>query len=920
METVREGLKAAPAAHAELLQLRARTEQLERELRAGGMPQEPSREAALQKSVNEHWSASAPKAPAMPVPGAITLKLAPEEHDSRMGELIGILQEYGVSAAIKAAEKGANPHLVDDFHRVLLEYVREGLPAAGAEKKSYKAALAMSLYEVTVPQSSNEAEQSDPQKAVRDFIALMEQFYRGMLQLSQKSGDYFSFEIANPAGSVETRMYIAVPKTRKALFEKQLLSIFPQALLRERPDDYNAFVEGAVTAAAFAQLAERPIYALRTFESFPNDPLDVVLNAFSKLDARSEGAALQFVISPTDHGLLKRYKEALEQVRKGVPLSKATNIKTGLGRFMQEFSSFFENSKKLDHDKRLGADDPRIKNIEQKIASPLLHTVIRMVASAPTRERAETILQEVQAPFQQFADTSGNQLQFVAVPPRGILKFAHAFSYRTLDGTQLPLSAAELAGLAHMPRAGIRHSAPELRQEKSHIAPPPVSLPQNGTLLGINRFRGAETKVYLQPEDRLRHLYVVGQTGTGKSVFLKNVVLQDIRAGAGVCFIDPHGTDVMDILGAVPPERAKDVIYFDPAYIERPMGLNMLEYDPARPEQQSLVVDELIGIFKKLFGAIPESMGPAFEQYFRNAALLVMSDPASGNTLIDIGRIFSDPDFRARKLVHCKNPIVKRFWEGIAEQATGEQGLQNYGPYVTSKFDQFTANEFVRPIIAQQKSAFDFREIMDNRKILLVNLAKGRLGDLNANLLGLVIVGKFLIAALSRADSFGKELSPFYLHIDEFQNFETPSIATILSEARKYKLSLTLAHQFIAQLEEGTRDAVFGNVGSLCVFRIGADDAEFLEKQFAPEFSGEDLMRIDNYHAYLKLLIGGKPARPFNIETLPFEKTNLANVAQMQELSYQTYGRPRAEVEAETMRTLAPALENPDVLAQGAAN
>ncbi|MBX4192461.1 TraM recognition domain-containing protein [Candidatus Parcubacteria bacterium] len=889
-------------ARQEVLRLQERTQELHQELRASGLPEAPAREASIQKAVNEHWVESAPNESAPS--NLVTLDLAPEEHDTKMGELIGILQEYGVSAAIKAAEKSANPHLIDDFHRVLVEYVREGLPASGVEKKAYKQALSMSLYEVTLPNNEKETSQTDPQKGMRDFIALMEQFYRGMLQLSAQTGEHFSFEIANPAGSVETSIYMAVPKERKALLEKQLLSIFPMAQLRERHDDYNAFVEGAQVAAASAFLKEKHIYGLKTFDSFPNDPLDVMLNAFSKLDAKSEGAALQFVISPTDQGLLERYKHALERVKQGVPLHKATNVKTGVGRVFAEFGEFFSTTKKIDPDKRVGNEDSRIKNIEHKILSPLMHATIRLVTSAPTKERAEAILQDIEAPFGQFADTSGNQFGFTPVSVGGMKKFAHAFSYRTFEGTTFPLSCMELASLAHLPRQGVRAAAPELRQEKSQVAAPPIAGAQSGTLLGINRFRGSETKVFLQPEDRLRHFYLVGQTGTGKSALLKNMVVQDIRSGAGVCFLDPHGTDVLDILGAVPPERMQDVIYFDPAYTERPMGLNMLEYDLARPEQKTLVVDELLGIFKKLFGAVPESMGPAFEQYFRNAALLVMEDPASGNTLLDISRVFGDSEFRARKLEACKNPIVTRFWRDIAEQATGDQGLQNYAPYVTNKFDAFTTNEIVRPIIAQQTSAFNFRDIMDNKKILLVNLSKGRIGELNANLLGLVIVGKFLIAALSRADSFGKDLPSFYLHIDEFQNFATPSIATILSEARKYKLSLTVAHQFIAQLSEEIRDAVFGNVGSLCVFRIGADDAEFLEKQFTPQFTAQDLMRVDNFNAFVRLLVGGKPALPFNIETLPFEKSQVGNIERMQLLSYEKYGRPRAEIEQEIAERL----------------
>jgi hypothetical protein len=292
-------------------------------------------------------------------------------------------------------------------------------------------------------------------------------------------------------------------------------------------------------------------------------------------------------------------------------------------------------------------------------------------------------------------------------------------------------------------------------------------------------------------------------------------------------------------------------------------------------------------------------MGPAFDQYFRNAALLVMDDPASGSTLLDIGRVFSDPAFRTMKLDRCKNPLVISFWKGIALQAQGEQGLENYGPYVTSKIDGFVSNEIMRPIIAQQQSSFDFRSLMDNKKILLVNLAKGRIGDLNANLLGLIIVGKFLIAALSRVDSIGKTLPTFYLHIDEFQNFTTPSIATILSEARKYKLSLTVAHQFIAQLTDPIRDAVFGNVGSLCAFRVGADDAEKLVKQFEPTFTANDLMNVDNLNAYVRLLINGRPEKPFSIETIAFLPGNIHAIDRLKELSYLKYGRERAEIEAD---------------------
>jgi hypothetical protein len=891
-------------ARAEIEALRARASALESQLTSQGVVGEQAPKAAVQQVVAEHWAQTAPMqkttdAQTIAQPEAITLKLSPEAHDAQMGHLLGILQEKGVSHAIKAAEATGNPHLIDDFHRVLVEYVREGFPAQGAASRAYKVPLSLVLYEVTMPGTApgveGEQKMGDPTTKMREFISLMESFYRGMIGIDARGGEYFSFEIANPAGASHTSLYMAVPKSRAELFEKQLTSIYPTVRLTQKQDDYNAFAEGAVLAAASATQAEKPIYSLRTSGTFTSDPLEVLLNSFSKLEATGEGAAVQYIISPQDHGLLKKYIRALEKIRSGVPMKKATKIRTGFAGVLYDL---FSSNTKLPPEKRPHADDPRIKNIENKIQSPVFEVNIRIVASAATVERAQAIIADIAAPFNQFTDTNGNGLKFYEVPKRAFRAFAHTFSYRLLDQKLvMPLSGAELAGLAHVPRVGAYKSAPELRQETSNVAPPPVELPQTGTLLGISRFRGAETKVYLQPEDRLRHLYLIGQTGTGKSALLKNIVAQDIRSGAGVCFIDPHGTDILDILSIIPPERIEDVIYFDPGSTERPMGLNMLEYDETKPEQKTLVVDELLGIFKKLFGAVPESMGPAFEQYFRNAALLVMEDPASGNTLLDISRVFGDAEFRAQKLAACKNPVVARFWNDIAAQATGEQALANYAPYVTNKFDAFTTNEIIRPIIAQQKSAFNFRELMDTKKILLVNLAKGRIGELNANLLGLVIVGKFLIAALSRADSFGKELPPFYLHIDEFQNFATPSIASILSEARKYKLSLTVAHQFIAQLSEEIRNAVFGNVGSIAAFRIGAQDAEVLEKQFAPVFSQQDLIRVDNFNAHLKLLIGGKPAMPFNIQTLPFQSGPTDMVAQMQQLSSLKYGKPRAEVE-----------------------
>ena len=323
----------------------------------------------------------------------------------------------------------------------------------------------------------------------------------------------------------------------------------------------------------------------------------------------------------------------------------------------------------------------------------------------------------------------------------------------------------------------------------------------------------------------------------------------------------------------------------------------MLEYDARYPEQKTFVVNEMLSIFNKLFD-MKVAGGPMFEQYFRNAVLLTIDDPNDSATLLDISKILANKPYREQKLAKCTNPIVVQFWKEVADKAGGEASLANIVPYITSKFDVFLSNDIMRPIIAQEKSSFNFREVMDNKKILLVNLAKGRLGDLNANLIGLILVGKILMAALSRADSIGQDLPPFYLYVDEFQNVTTDSIATILSEARKYKLSLNVAHQFIAQLEEKIRDAVFGNVGSLAVFRVGADDAEYLEKQFSPVFTANDIINIENRNAYVKMLVHGRPAVPFNIETLPPPAGKKEHLDKLKELSYLKFGKARSQIES----------------------
>ncbi len=830
----------------------------------------------------------------------IVLKLSPEQHDKKINELVRLAKEKGIKNALDAVEKMQNFHITDDFHRFVSEYLKEGFTIPGLKSKEAIAkGLGMALYEVLIPEGHRDEDESR-KESLKEVISAMEQLYAGMLSVSGKSeeGLWMSIEVANPNFTHEISFYVAIPDTRKYIFEKQIHSIFYNVKVKEIPDDYNIFNETGETVGAYAAFTKRPIYPIKTYDKFDHDPLNSILASFSKVNKDGEGAAIQIIWMGVGDEYNKKYKDALDKIQKGEPLEKAIDIPESFADEMfKTVGGLFSSSKKEEDQKpKDPIDQNAVESINEKIASPIIRANVRILASSTTKKEAEEILDGLKSGFNQFENTLGNSLKWYTAEKGNLRKLVRSFAFRIFDqSSALALNLKELTTLVHFNTRSLK-SGDNLKQSRAATAPAPLDLKSGGIVLGVNKHRGQEVVVNVQEEDRLRHFYCIGQTGTGKSTLLKNMIIQDIKSGDGVCMIDPHGSDVQNILANIPEERLKDVIYFDPSFVERPMALNMLEYDERFPEQKTFVVNELFSIFRKLYGNVPESMGPAFEQYFRNSALLVMDDPASGNTLVDMSRVLSDKTYRDLKLSRCRNPLVRQFWQN-AEKTTGEQGLANYVQYVTNKFDVFLANEIMRPVVAQEKSSFNFREIMDNKKILLVNLSKGRLGDINAHLIGLILVGKILMAALSRVDSFGKELPPFYLYIDEFQNITTDSITTILSEARKYRLSLNMAHQFIAQLEEGIRDSVFGNVGSVCSFRVGAEDAEYLEKQFVPSFSANDLMNIDNRNAYLRLLVNGKPAKPFNIEVLAPEQGNMDQVEKLKQMSYQKYGRDRGEVE-----------------------
>lgn len=837
------------------------------------------------------------------------LKLDPDEHDKQIDGLLEIAAQRGIRNALSVAARLKNPHIEDDLHRALVRFVAEGMPQTGlAAPERIQHALELVLFEIQ-PQAHGDGGKDDTrQLKLEQLLSSSEQLYAGLSSLV-KHGEGFSLEMAVPQGSEHVSLYLAVPRTKKTLAEKLISSVFPNARISECRGDYNIFSYDGHHAIAHASLSEHPAFPIKTPDMFEHDPMNLVLAAFSKLAKHGEGAAIQIVVSSEGDRYNQHYKKVLRELESGKSVHDALKVpETVLGEVFRDVAhQIFSSSHQKDSQvPQKSHDQVSSEEIGRKLSTRIVPSCIRLVTSAPDAKRAHDLLENLIASFSQYDNPRGNSLRFKPVGSWSVTSALRDFTYRTFDSAAaLPLSLGELTALFHFTAERVTSSR-ELKKSNAKQAPAPVEMSKEGITIGINRHGADETEVRFAPADRLRHCYVIGQTGTGKTGLIKNMIIQDIQNGEGVAFIDPHGNDIEDVLAAVPEHRKKDVIYFDPAYTARPMGLNMLEYDRARPEMKTFVVDEVYGIFRKLYADVPEAFGPMFEQYYRNAVQLVVEDPDTGSTFLEIPRVFADKAFRDLKLSRCQNPIIVQFWKKIAEQAQGDASLSDIAPYITSKFDVFLANDIMRPIVSQEKSAFDFRDIMDSKKIFLANLSKGRLGERNTSLLGLILVSKFLQAAFSRVDTRG-DLPTFYMYIDEFQNFATPSIATILSEARKYKLSLTIAHQFIAQLDENIRDAVIGNVGTKISMRIGTTDAEFLEKQFAPTFSAHDLENLPNRSGVAALLVGGSPAKPFTIETVNLPHFDFTHIDEVKNQSYQRYGKAREEVEAETRRRFGQA-------------
>ncbi len=759
-------------------------------------------------------------------------------------------------------------------------------------------------------------EQQQP-KSEKELISVMEHLFASLGNIKEKAniwhriiyGDaVVALEIANPADNDEIVFYVGAPKKFINIVERQIHSFYPKASI-ERAKDYNIFSPGSFTSASSLTLKDKHHFPIRTYQTLEADPLNNITNVLGKFDEKKEGAAIQLLMKPARGGWRLKGKQVAHKMQQGRQLTdvKRDTLLRQIGRgFLNIILKKDENKQKdilkqgKDAIQLTPEEQEVVKKIEGKAGKAGFEVNIRLVASALTQERSEVILSELENGFIQYENPGLNSFKVLRENKIRSKNIAFDFIFRNFRSDQsFILSSEEVASIFHFPLFSTE--TPKIAWLKSRTAAPPSNISKDGITLGFNDYRGVETVIHHSEDDRRRHFYIIGQTGTGKSTMMEEMVKQDIQNGKGVCVIDPHGEFVDHVLENIPKERAEDVIYFDPADMERPYGLNMLEYDQNKPEQKTFVINEMINIFDKLYD-LRQTGGPMFEQYMRNAALLVMEHPESGSTLMEIPRVLADEEFRHMKLEHCTNPVVKNFWEKEAEKAGGEAALANMVPYITSKLTQFISNDMMRPIIAQEKSTINFRAAMDNRQIILINLSKGKIGEINANLLGMIIVGKILISALSRVDMPEDQRKDFYLYIDEFQNFTTDSIAQILSEARKYRLALVIAHQFIAQLKEEISKAVFGNIGSICSFRVGAEDAEFLQKQFEPVFDANDLMNVDNRNCFTKLLIANQVATPFNMKTYPPTKGSKEIAEAIKELSKLKYGRNRDIVNEEIFK------------------
>lgn len=755
------------------------------------------------------------------------------------------------------------------------------------------------LLEIRVPK----ANELPPLAAEQMFASL-----HGLLRIDPHEQEQISFEIA--ADAVGIHFYVWCPKHLQEFVEGQIYAQYPSAELKPVEQDYmRADLSGLATCGGSLILSKESFFPTKTFRDFEVDPLAAITGSMSEV-REGERVWLQIVIQPVPDIWQAAGHEYVQQVRTGIKKMSLgiTEIIRGaaeeLGKLIPYALEQFTNPANLAAKApKPGGPPPKselvrlsagqeleLKMIEDKLTRMGFSTEVRVFTAAPDRRSCEELLRGVAASFQQFSFANLNSFILVA-PGEEIDKFKERIIRRSPPENPYILDTAELASIFHLPNISVR--TPAIAWATYKKGEPPAGLPTTDcTYFAQTTFRERFVKFGIKRMDRRQHMYLVGKTGTGKTTVFKNMIVQDMQNGEGVAVLDPHGDLVKELLDFVPPERVKDVVYFDPSDTERPIGLNLLELRD--PSQKNLLASGLLDAFKKHF--IDISWGPRLEYLLNNAILTLLEIP--GTTLLGITRLLSDRNYQKYIVYKLKDPVLKEFWEKEYTQMMTNPRLHTEAVApIQNKVGRFLASSTIRNIVGQRTSSLDLDEIMNGGKILLINLSKGKIGEDNANLLGSLLISRINFSAMQRVSIPEADRRDFYLYADEFQNFASGSFASILSEARKYRLNLHLTHQYTAQLPESMRDAVFGNVGTIVLFSVGAPDAAILEKEFAPYFTAEDLISLDKYHIYLKLLIDGMASKPFSALSLaPPEGRTYQGQAAVN-FSRETYGRDVAGVE-----------------------
>ena len=779
------------------------------------------------------------------------------------------------------------------------------------EAKNYERGLKMVPMKIHLPPPSNDidAGSRDERDVVDEVLSEAQTMYNIIASTATKGFKtkiygqrHISFEIIASDGLIH--YYAVVPSVITETIKQAISAAYPAARLEE-VEIKNIFSQQGKSLGVIGgefTLKKDFFYPIATYQESRRDAMRSLLDALTNV-SRGDGAAVQIMIRPADEKWLSASSKRTEHIREKGSKSKGSSGAIDLMEALWKPPTYGSGSNGGDTHQLTALEQEEIEAIENKTKYPAYEVLIRTVVSSSTSAKSQAILQGIVSAFSLFDSPRFNGFKFNMTQNIEDLVTAYIFRFFPQNAKSVILNSVELSTIFHLPN---RNSIPTEKVQRQRIkqVDGPTEVMDDGLLLGVNEYRGVEKQIRLSKNDRRRHTYIIGQTGMGKSKLLENLAFQDIMNGDGFAFIDPHGDSVEELLGMIPRERLDDVIYFNPGDIENPLGFNMFE--ASSDSEMDFIIGETNSMLKSLYDPGNTGVvGPRMENIVRNAALLLMSDPAGG-TFMDIPKVLIDPEFTKPKIKYLRNQRAIDFWtkEWPASQKSNDAG--ELVSWVVSKWAPFE-NELLNNILGQTKSSFNIREIMDNNKILLVNLSKGKMGEGAAKLLGMVFVMKFQAAAMSRVDIPEDERKDFCLYVDEFQNFATDSFESILSEARKFRLNLILANQFMTQLNDKIKGAVMGNVPTKLVGRIGIDDAEVLQKAFHPTFTAEDLIKTPNYNAIATVLVNGFPSSPFNIKLLPpLGKSNPQLREAIKRYSASKYGRPRAVVAAEIRERLTP--------------